>query len=96
MKIDLPIIMENQLEVVVLAEIVDVAPHLAEIATFAVHHHGLRDWRVTNLETGGFVAKKESRVKCLAWASERLFLRSPSDMEEAYLRWEARLGRKPT
>jgi len=38
------------------AEIVDVAPHLASVATFAVHRHKFgRGWRVSNVETGGYV-----------------------------------------
>lgn len=38
------------------AEIVDVAPHLANVATFAVHRHKSgRGWRVSNVETGGYI-----------------------------------------
>jgi hypothetical protein len=56
--IDLPLFdryESNRDWVVVSAKIVDVAPHLANVATFAAHKwHGA--WRITNVETGCFVA----------------------------------------
>ena len=34
------------------ATVVDVAPHLAHIASFAVHKHSLFSWRVSCIENG--------------------------------------------
>ena len=59
--IDLPVCIFEQRDKVVKAKIVDVAPHLAHIMTFAVHRQKflLDDcWRVSNVETG-FCVKHE-------------------------------------
>lgn len=39
-------------------EIVDVAPHLASVATFIVHRNPWgRSWQITNVESGGKVGE---------------------------------------
>jgi len=43
------------------AEIVDIAPHLAHLMTFAVHRHPiLETWQVSNVETGFSVFRSET------------------------------------
>lgn len=65
-KIDLPLADSLRSRYVVReAEIVDVAPHLAHVATFAVHTR--MDvpwvWRVSNIESGASVASADSKSK---------------------------------
>mgnify|MGYP007100069586 CR=1 FL=1 len=57
------------------AEIVDVAPHLANVASFAVHRNEFGyGWRVTNIETGAYIeiGTQLSRDGAIAAATTRL------------------------
>ena len=57
------------------AEIVDVAPHLASVASFAVHRDAFRYWwRVSNVETGGNidVGLQLTREDAIAAATAKL------------------------
>lgn len=53
------------------AEIVDVAPHLADIASFAAHR-GDGGYRITNIETGELVASGKSMLGALLAADYKL------------------------
>lgn len=91
MKIDLPIndVLTRSFRTVVSAEIVDVAPHLAGVATFAVHKCAWLPgrWKVTNVETGGYVQDAfPSKQRALAEVIAALAKRTPDDAVEAYLR----------
>lgn len=60
------------------AEIVDVAPHLASIATFAVHENPWEylscKWRVSNVETGFCVGQAYAGTREDAIRKARKFL----------------------
>ena len=64
---------------VVDAEIVDVAPHLAMIATFAVHKNPepwYGQWTVTNVETGLRINFGKSKLGAVVKAREILLRKS--------------------
>ena len=89
MKIDLPIAQlfcERFLKCVS-AEIVDVAPHLAMMATFAVARNGdACTWRINNVETGHCLSDcdRASRDACIAATRMYLAKKSVEDMSAAY------------
>ena len=59
---------------VVDAEIVDVAPHLAHLATFVVHeepNEWMRKWAVSNVETGWNIARGKTRIEAIRNAAEK-------------------------
>ena len=75
---------------VVCAEIVDVAPHLAHVGTFAVHRNvidpHLSTWRCSNVETGFCIraADADSRDACIRNAREYLADKTVKRLEKAY------------
>jgi hypothetical protein len=78
---DLPIhYLGERGEMVVKAEIVDVAPHLAHVASFAVHrakwleHDRQKWWKVTNVETGFGLGASLNPSKALAIDTARALL----------------------
>lgn len=50
----------------------DIAPHLASVATFAVHKASACLWHVSNVETGTLVSVDMKKEKAIANAKERL------------------------
>lgn len=69
------------------AEIVDVAPHLAMVATFAVHRlpWNARWWRISNVETGCCIpCASRSRSLTIASARNHLAGKAVSDLLLAY------------
>ena len=66
-------------------EIVDVAPHLASIATFCVYRR-FAGWKITNLETGQCVGSEtfSHRRDALINAQKYLSLISETMMERRY------------
>ena len=75
------------------AEIVDIAPHLAGVATFAIHrqtplirHFPLRrGYAISNVETGASInADGESRAECLSKAVKLCKKRTVDDVLKAY------------
>lgn len=92
--IDLPLYVNATLSrsTIVVARIVDIAPHLAHVATFAVHEDvlgrggiGHQGHRVTNVETGcaiGGGAYFESNA--IEDASDRLKCKTVADLLLAY------------
>ena len=90
MKIDLPLHTTSGW-ITLSAEIVDVAPHVADIATFAIHRqteairflpHG---WSISNVETG-FSARAcdaVSRADCLRKARQYLGSKSRQQIMKA-------------
>ena len=67
-------------------EIVDVAPHLANVATFAVYED-IRIWCVTNLETGRSVGYGVSRYAALKNSRKRLASKTEEDFESAFTKF---------
>lgn len=63
----------------------DLAPHLASVATFAVHKdpRGL-DWNVTNVETGLWISRRMHRADALHDARHVLHDKTPRKMLLAY------------
>lgn len=96
MKIDLPIndLLTRSFRTVVSAEIVDVAPHLAGVATFAVHKcpwspspWDWKVWKVTNVETGAFIESgyyHYTQAEAIASAVAALAERTPDDILDHY------------
>lgn len=66
-------------------EIVDVAPHLARVATFALlvdpHEH---KWSVCNLESGLNICRHEVKRECLEMARKKLAKKSIRQVQHAY------------
>lgn len=63
----------------------DIAPHLAGVATFAVHKEPHYDrWNVSNIETGLHIVVRTSRAAALRDAKEKLAKKTPDDFKEAY------------
>lgn len=63
----------------------DIAPHLAHVATFAVHRDPMWDrWNVTNVETGLYVTRDEHRAGAIQKARERLAKATPRKLLSAY------------
>ena len=74
----------------------DLAPHLAHVATFALHLGAKCDplyrhwWFVSNVETGCMVAYDTDKIEAIRKASERLAKKSVTDIRAAYRRKECR------
>lgn len=79
---------------VVKAEIVDVAPHLAHVATFAVHQIPKGTWardlydylyRISNVETGACISACDSKTRagCIKVARSYLADKTEDEMQEA-------------
>ena len=81
---------------IVPAWIVDVAPHLAHVATFAVHNDQkfLDSWQISNIETGMRIVYGIwfSRDACIAWARSRLSTKTVADLLLAYKAINGRAG----
>lgn len=60
------------------AEIVNVAPHLAHIATFAVDNRGGHMWVVSHVETGYYAAKAGDKNEALSIARCKLATLTPA------------------
>lgn len=89
MKLELPVPFKNEGWVSADAEFVDVAPHLANVATFAVHKAvgpdaGSGWWLCANVETGMHVAYSIVKRRALRKAREVLSAKSEADMLAAY------------
>ena len=92
MKIDLPILHQSPYFLdpfftVVTAEIVDVAPHLSDVATFAVHASdtlSASGYVVSNVETGQAVTHLSSKRGAIKEAREFLVTKTRSDIEYGY------------
>ena len=88
MKIDLPLSTQLGWKVVT-AEIVDVAPHLAGVLTFAIHKQSRltrivpNGYQISNLETGRSLgwADAPSRAECLKNAKWYLSGKTVADAE---------------
>ena len=63
-----------------------IAPHLAHMATFAIHKAPYlgETWHVSNVETGCRVTEDMSRAKAIKKAADILKRKSPAEMEIAY------------
>jgi hypothetical protein len=73
---------------IVAAEIVDIAPHVASVAAFAVHkypkdEHWYAVWAVTNVETGFRVGHGRTRQEAIDMATEKLKTKSPEQISAA-------------
>ncbi len=66
------------------AWIVDVAPHLAHVASFAIHRGPNGRWTVSNIETGRFVAAGDAPEFAVQSARTRLRDKTPADIEDRY------------
>ena len=88
------------------AEIVDVAPHLAHIATFVVHCDDFRVvrlvdfkllpyWRISNIETGDGLPQcgRFERADAISSAREFLLTITPQGIEQAFRRADRRRER---
>ncbi len=95
MKIDLPLshMSGDRNWIVVKAKIVDVAPHLAGVATFAVHKTApfYGRWRITNVETGACISECDADSKEVCVMNAILFLedKTPKQIEARYREWLA-------
>lgn len=79
--------MTNGLWVEVDAEILfDIAPHLADVATFAVHPSPdeFLKWNVSNIETGMWVMKGDNRSAAIRKAADILGSKDEEDFRRAY------------
>lgn len=94
MKITLPAIVETGFEDVA-AELLDIAPHLAAVGSFAVHKAVPSDstyagwWFVTNIETGCWVSYDKQRTTAIRKAQERLKEKTPESVLRAYRKVQA-------
>ena len=79
--ITLPLASERFTNYCVDAEIVDVAPHLAHIATFAVDVRGHR-WVVSHVETGHYVAFARTKRGAMSIAWCKLATLTPDEFME--------------
>lgn len=91
-KIRLPLWSGNMNEEcgIVTAELVDV-PHLASVATFAVHRNLFRPgWRISNVETGCYVewADARTRREALARFHAGVNGQTPARIRRAFAKWE--------
>lgn len=87
MKVVLSLPMTNHLWVEVEADILfDIAPHLAGVATFAIHNSpdtfGM--WNISNIETGMWIMQAETRAQAIRAAEEKLATKTVADFERAY------------
>lgn len=64
------------------AKIVDVAPHLAHIATFAIDDRGYHFWVVSHVETGYLVAFAGTKRGAMSIARCKLATLTPADFME--------------
>ena len=71
-------------------EIVDVAPHLASVATFAVYKNSVY-WVVANLETGSHVDFAKTRGEALINATKSMSSKTEEDIERAYAKFPQKL-----
>ena len=63
----------------------EIAPHLASAGTFAVHRSIMwKQWEVTNVETGMWIAKDSSKAKVIKRAEAMLAKKTPDDLLGAY------------
>jgi hypothetical protein len=95
MKIDLPVPLDIGCFYDVEATLLpDLAPHLAEVASFVVHitPHHIDHWTVANLETGLHIAKDESRAKAIRKARERLKGQTVEGVIRAYRKGRKKYG----
>ena len=92
MKITLPAIIPTGFEDVS-AELLDIAPHLAAVGSFAVHKAVSSDyagwWFVTNIETGCWVSYDKRRTTAIRKAQERLKEQTPESVLRAYRKVQA-------
>lgn len=87
MKATIAVPMSNEQWVEVEAELLfKIAPHLAHVATFAVHASPdtYPQWCVTNVETGMYLEKAKSRRAAIRTAGERLAKMTTRDFDRAY------------
>lgn len=67
----------------------DLAPHLASVATFAIHEEprsGGFYWNVSNVETGMWVGRGWSKREAISEAKKKLGGATPESMDFAYKR----------
>ncbi len=74
------------------ARVIDVAPHLAHIASFAIHRISggfYTTWRISNIETGASLAScdHDSAAACEVLAREFLAKRAAPEMSKALASW---------
>lgn len=83
MSIDVPVLRSDGAWVVVSAEFVDVAPHLAHVATFVVHRSlfNVADYAVSAIETGCTASRYGARTKRRAIADARLRLATKTELD---------------
>ena len=98
MKIKMPVSVNYGRDIVIDVELVDVAPHIAHIATMAIGPQVLRDghlrgWRLHNVETGSCIAScdHDTRNGCLKAAVARLRRVTPEEAESAMRAFTKRL-----
>lgn len=80
--ITLPLAPERYYGHCVDAEIVDVAPHLAHVATFAVDCRSYKCWIVSHVETGYMVAFAGTKLVARSIARRKLATLTPDDFME--------------
>lgn len=89
-KLDLPLCDRHtggRRTIIVEAAVVDVAPHLAHVATFAIHRaHWVGSWRISNVESGCCIraCDRETRAATIAAAIQYLALKSEEDVIVAF------------
>ena len=67
----------------------DLAPHLASVATFAVHltpYYWRDQWTVCNIETGLSIAKGKSEKQAIEDARKILQTKTEESMSSGYLK----------
>jgi hypothetical protein len=87
MKLDMAVPLDNGFWADVEAEMLfDIAPHVAEVASFMVHSdpRSFFRWNVSNVETGLWVAHGQSRAEAIKNAKARLADKTPTDFQKAY------------
>jgi len=87
MKISIPIAWYKDPEPIVEGEIIDIAPHLAHVATFIVHKaapEDWHDWKVSNVETGASVAIGSTRNQAIKNAEKKLAINDQESILKAY------------
>jgi hypothetical protein len=72
----------------------DMAPHLADVATFALHKDPPLKWQwtVSNVETGLFVTRETSKRLALRKAKLKLASQTPESMSAALEKNVTKLG----
>ena len=86
MKITFPIVSQDKKWLAdIEGEIVDVAPHLAHLMTFAIHDDGYGGWQVSNVETGSRVGYADWSRKLAIGATRTLLAdKTDADARRAY------------